>query len=90
MHKKHSDNFKAKVALEAIKEEKTIAEIASAYQVHANMVTKWKKQAIENMASVFGNSSSKLQNEEAQNAEILSKIVSRQAIEIEWLKKKVL
>jgi len=89
MQKKHSDSFKAKVALEAIKGEKTIAEIASVYQVHAKMVTKWKKQAIENMASVFGNSSSKLQNEEAQNAEILSKIVSRQAIEIE-LKKKVL
>lgn len=90
MNKKHSDSFKAKVALEAIKGEKTIAEIASAYQVHANMVTKWKKQAMDNLAAAFGNSASKQQNEEAQKAEILAKIVSQQAIEIEWLKKKVL
>jgi len=90
MNKKHSDSFKAKVALEAIKGEKTIAEIASDYQVHVNMVAKWKKQAMDNLAAAFGNSTTKQQNEEAQKAEILSKIVSQQAIEIEWLKKKVL
>ena len=45
--------FKAKVALEAIRGEQTINELAARYELHPNMITTWKRQAIENMASVF-------------------------------------
>lgn len=45
--------FKAKVALETLKGEKTIHELASQYGVHPNMIAYWKRQAVENMTSVF-------------------------------------
>jgi transposase len=50
----HSAKFKAQVALEAIRGEKTIAEIAAHHEVHATQVTSWKNQALENLAGIFG------------------------------------
>ena len=50
----HSAAFKARVALEAIRGEKTIAEIAAHHEVHANQVTTWKNQAPEHLADSFG------------------------------------
>lgn len=52
--RKHSPSFKAKVALEALKGEATVAEIASRYEVHPNLVTKWKKALQDEAASIFG------------------------------------
>jgi transposase-like protein len=52
----HSAAFKARVALEAIRGEKTVAEIAAHHEVHANQVTSWKSQALENMAGIFDGS----------------------------------
>ncbi len=52
--KKHSPSFKAKVALEAVKGEETIAQIASRFEVHPNLVTKWRKALQEDAASIFG------------------------------------
>ena len=51
--KRYSAEFKAKVALEAIKGEQTISELGSRYGLHPNMITTWKRQAIENMAETF-------------------------------------
>ena len=50
----HSAKFKAQVALEAIRGEKTIAEIAAHHEVHPTQVTSWKNQALENLAAIFG------------------------------------
>ena len=52
----HSAAFKARVALEAIRGEKTVAQIAAHHEVHATQVTAWKTQALENMAGIFGGS----------------------------------
>jgi transposase-like protein len=52
--RKHSPSFKAKVALEALKGEETIAQIASRFEVHPNLVTKWKKALQNEAASIFG------------------------------------
>ncbi len=50
----HTGTFKAKVALEAIKGEKTLSELASQHDVHANQITQWKSQPLEGAAGVFG------------------------------------
>jgi transposase len=50
----HSPAFKAKVALEAIRGDKTLAELAKQYDVHPNQITDWKGQLLERAASVFG------------------------------------
>lgn len=52
--KRYSSEFKAKVALEAIREELTTAELAKKYGIHPTMIGGWKKTAISNMASAFG------------------------------------
>jgi len=54
----HSPAFKAKVALAAIKGEKTIADLAQQYDVHANQITAWKAQLAEGAAGVFGGETS--------------------------------
>ena len=51
--KQYSPRFKAGVALEAIKEEKTTAELASEFGVHPTMITRWKRQLLDNVAFIF-------------------------------------
>ena len=55
--KQYNPSFKAKVALEAIKGEKTIAELASQYEVHPNQIHQWKKALLEGAAGIFGRDS---------------------------------
>ena len=50
----HTPAFKAKVALAAIKGEKTLAELAQQFDVHANQITQWRRQLLEGAAEVFG------------------------------------
>ena len=53
MRKRYSAEFKAKVAIEALLEQKTLAEISSEYQVHASQVTNWKKELQERASEIF-------------------------------------
>ena len=55
--KRYSADFKAKVALEAIKGEQTLAELVAKYAIHHTMIAQWKRQAIEGMAVTFSGKS---------------------------------
>jgi len=72
--KRYSSEFKAKVALEAIREEETIAQIASKYEIHPNQVSEWKAQAKENMASLFENPLKKKDNKDEEIEKLHAKI----------------
>ena len=53
--KRYGSKYKAKVALESIKGEKTAAELASQYGIHATQITRWKKHMLENLPELFSN-----------------------------------
>lgn len=73
--KRYSAEFKAKVALEAIRGEQTINELAARYELHPNMITNWKLQAIENMSAAFSGASERsIKADEAQIKELHAKI----------------
>ena len=55
----HSSAFKAKVALAALKGDKTLAELAQAYEVHQNQITEWKARLVDGAPEIFGAGSSK-------------------------------
>lgn len=84
--KNHSPSFKAKVALEAIKEERTIVEIAQIYEVHPNLVGKWKKAALENFQGMFtGEIKSQENQDKAETAQLYKKIGELQ-MQVDFLK----
>ena len=88
MRKKHSKEFKAQVALEALKEEKTAAEIGSIYEVHPNMVSEWKKHLVEYAAEAFQRGKRQEDKDSAKLEEELYKEIGKLKIENEFLKKK--
>jgi transposase len=73
--KRYAADFKAKVACEALKEESTIADIATRFSIHPNQVSEWKKQALEGLAEVFGGKTGRSDAaHEAQVKELHAKI----------------
>ncbi len=89
-HRNFGKAFKAKVAIEAIKGEKTINEIASIYEVHPNQVRQWKKQALEQLPQAMADGRTKRErNIKSVDEEKLHQKIGQQAVEIDFLKKKL-
>jgi transposase-like protein len=86
--KNYQADFKAKVALEAVKGRLTINEISKQFGVHPNQVSTWKKQFLESLPQIFDNSkpAKNEQNEELTNQ--LYQQIGRLKVELDWLKKK--
>jgi transposase-like protein len=88
MRKRYDGSFKARVALEAIRGDRTVAEIAAAYGVHPNQISKWKKQALDELPKIF---SERYEKTEAQGKELTDQLyqqIGRLKVELDWLKKK--
>jgi len=79
--------LKAKVTLEAIKEEETIAEIAARYSVHPTQIKKWKRSALEKMAELFAENDRKQDENKNLLIEELYREIGQLKVELDWLKK---
>lgn len=82
--------YKARVAVEAIKGEKTLNEIASQYEVHPNQVSQWKKQALERLPEIMADGRGKaVRDSQPLDEDPLHRKIGQQAVEIDFLKKKL-
>jgi len=77
---------KARVAVEAIREQKTSAQIASEYSCHSTQITKWKRQALDGLAGIF-DSAGGGSSDESEIARLYEEI-GRLKVELDWVKKK--
>ncbi len=87
--RRHDPEFKARVALEALKGIKTIQQIAKEFDIHPVQVSDWKKTMAQGAASVFGSGAGKGEaaDFERERSQLHAKI-GQQAIELDWLTKK--
>ena len=87
--KRHAASFKAKVALEAAKQSKTVAELAKTYQVHPVQISQWKKQLLDGVESLFRDGRRRERDDgQAIQSELYERI-GRLDMEVAWLKKSV-
>ena len=87
--RQHSGAFKAKVALEAIRGERTLNELAADYGVHPVQITQWKRVALDALPEVFSSRRGGKQKEEEALKAALYQQIGQLKVELEWLKKKV-
>ena len=85
----HSAQFRAKVALAAVKGDKTTAELSKEYQVHPTQITKWKKQLTDSLPEIFSlRRNQDLQEQQALTDQLYQQI-GQLKVELDWLKKKL-
>lgn len=83
-----TERFKAEVALEAVRSMKTLAELATEYQVHPNQILKWKKHLVAHASELYFKGASKnIVTEEELTAPLYEEI-GRLKMDVKWLKKK--
>jgi len=87
--KRYSSEFKAKVALEAIKDQKTLTELSNQFQLHPNQITRWRKHLLDEAQTIF---SIKPNNSQQQQQELETQLyqqIGQLTVELNWLKKKL-
>ena len=89
MRKKFGKEFKAKVALEALKGLKTTAELASEYGVHTTQINQWKKELKESLPNVFARGKSAEEKDQEKLVDELYKRIGQLEMDCNWLKKKL-
>jgi putative transposase len=88
MKKRHSASFKAKVALEAAKEEKTMAQLSSKFGIHRVQIQDWKKTLLGELPKLFSVKGNNTKERQEKLIEELYSQIGRLKMENEWLKKK--
>ncbi len=87
--KQHSPQFKARVATEAIRGEKTLSQLGSQFRVHPMQIAKWRKTALEQLPEVFVDGRTRKARDGEADKDALYGEIGRLKVELDWLKKKV-
>lgn len=86
---RHSEEFKAKVAMAAMKGDKTLSELAQQYHLHPTQITQWKQRLLTGAAELFQDGrAKKKQPREAISREDLLRQIGQLTVELEWLRRK--
>ena len=86
--KAYSAELKTKVALDAIRETRTAAELSSMYGVHPTMISRWKREVLEELPSVFSRQNNGKDKGKDELIETLYQRIGQLTVELDWLKKK--
>lgn len=89
MRKKFESSFKARVALETLRGEKTLAQLSSEYAVHPNKISQWKRELIQRSAEVFSKPDNNVAVQAQDLADKLHRTIGELKVENDWLKKKL-
>ncbi len=89
IRKNYSANFKVKVALAAIKGDRTLAQLASEFGVHTNQIQQWKKRLLSEASSLFSTRRNKAEREGEELQAELYRQIGQLKVELDWLKKRV-
>ena len=88
MRKNHDAAFKAKVALEALKGDRTMAELSSEFGVHANQIRQWRQKLVDELPGVFSDRRRKNDKGTEEETSELYRQIGQLKVELDWLKKK--
>jgi putative transposase len=86
--RKFNGSFKAKVALAAVKEDRTMGELASEFEVHANQISKWKRQLLDGVPRIFSEGRQEDRRQQEALTDRLYQQIGQLKVELDWLKKK--
>ena len=87
--KRHTEEFKAKVALEAIRGVRTLSELSSMHGVHSAVIGQWKRQLVDGAAELFRRGNGAVGKSEQELTGPLYEEIGRLKVEVDWLKKKL-
>jgi putative transposase len=87
--KQYSPKFKARVAVEAIRGEKTLSQLGSQFKIHPIQIAKWRKSALEQLPELFVDGRSRQRRNGEMDSNSLYEEIGRLKVELDWLKKKV-
>lgn len=91
MRKRYSSDFKVRVVMEVLKEEKTVSQVASEYNVHPNQISNWKSLLLSGLPSVFEKDSSKASISKADYEKQINDLyteIGKLTTQLAWVKKK--
>lgn len=91
MRKRYSSDFKVRVVMEVLKEEKTVSQVASEYNVHPNQISNWKSLLLSGLPSVFEKDSSKASISKADYEKQINELyteIGKLTTQLAWVKKK--
>jgi transposase-like protein len=87
--KQYSPKFKGRVAIEAIRGEKTLSQLGSQFKVHPIQIAKWRKSALEQLPELFVDGRTRKGRNGEADSDALYEEIGRLKVELDWLKKKV-